>query len=307
MNINFGIRMFSEIGDDSRVFYNDEKYFDETFPYYAKSTRMIRTNSCFNISDWGESRWNPGRQILNRTNKSYIFHFIYEGAATFNGIPARKGDVIVTCPDAVHSVCGDRENPVKFYWIILKGHGVKDFIYAADNLSQQDPAIAKTVFPLETVLPLLREGVYTVGEISRGTQKIFSLFFRILSLLPRSSPDLDRPRVCQIVRDAILYVEGHYRESLSVAEIAEQVHVSRNHLYRLFMRDLQQSPNDYITSYRLKIATMLLETEKDTPISEIAAAAGYSNYSSFIKAFREVMQKTPTEYREWVQGKYAAL
>lgn len=54
----------------------------------------------------------------------------------------------------------------------------------------------------------------------------------------------------------------------------------------------------YMRVYRMNYAAALLKSDKDLKISEIAGMVGYDSPSKFSSAFRQIMGKTPLEYRK---------
>lgn len=298
MNIISRLDIFTDDTDRRVLYWNDEKYYDETIPYYSKAVRLPRSNAFFNIKDWGDDHWYPGRKLLNRNTEYYMFHFIYGGTGTFNGFPVSAGDLLIVSPGTPHTILGSYGDPLKFYWISVGGIGAKEVIFYAENFKQQDDVIFTTSYPSDEVLPLLRSGTLLQGEVTYCAQKLYAMFFSILSLLPRTAPNQSKKKLCPTVQKAVDYIERHFRESLSVSDLAGRFHISRNYLYRLFIRDLGISPNDYITEYRIRISAMLLEAEYDIPISEIAVNSGFPEYSRFAKTFRKIMHMTPKEYRK---------
>ncbi|MDO5608118.1 MAG: substrate-binding domain-containing protein [Capnocytophaga sp.] len=89
--------------------------------------------------------------------------------------------------------------------------------------------------------------------------------------------------------------EKYASPELSVEFIADQMAVSRVHLYRKIKESSQLSPADYIRNFRLGKATFLLKENKWN-ISEIAYKTGFSSPAYFSKCFKSVFGMTPTEY-----------
>ena len=56
--------------------------------------------------------------------------------------------------------------------------------------------------------------------------------------------------------------------------------------------------NDYINQLRIAEAGARLIAEPDTPILNIALDVGYRTLSSFNRAFKEILEQTPTAYRQ---------
>ena len=98
------------------------------------------------------------------------------------------------------------------------------------------------------------------------------------------------------VRKAVVYLNRHYSERLSVETLAKVAHYSPAQFRRLFKELTQMSPSDYMTSVRINAAKTLLATT-DRRISDIAADTGFFDHSHFIRTFRRVVGMPPARYR----------
>lgn len=97
------------------------------------------------------------------------------------------------------------------------------------------------------------------------------------------------------VRDILSYIDAHYTEKLSVAEIAASVHISESACFELFRRYIGQTPSQYMMRLRLEKSIELMQ--KDMTISEIAYAVGFSGASYFSEVFKRFYGMTPREFR----------
>lgn len=79
--------------------------------------------------------------------------------------------------------------------------------------------------------------------------------------------------------------------------IAQEVGLSRVHLYRKLKELTNQSARDYVRNIRLAKAAELL-AEKKVAVSEVSDLVGFSNPNNFATAFRELYGMTPTQYME---------
>lgn len=86
-------------------------------------------------------------------------------------------------------------------------------------------------------------------------------------------------------------------KDLSAKFIAMELNISARHLYRRLESLNVKSPQKMISDSRLYVARNLLITSKMT-IDEIIFKSGFSNRSSFFKAFSEKYQCTPKEFRD---------
>jgi len=98
------------------------------------------------------------------------------------------------------------------------------------------------------------------------------------------------------VLGAISLMEKHIEEPLSGEALADAVRVSVDTLERLFRREVGQTAMSYYRAIRFQHARDLLEGTT-LRISEIAVACGFSDSSSFARAYRANFGSSPKEYR----------
>ncbi|GAB6938933.1 GlxA family transcriptional regulator [Isoptericola variabilis] len=83
---------------------------------------------------------------------------------------------------------------------------------------------------------------------------------------------------------------------LTVADLAEQAHVSERQLTRLFKTELGTTPAAYVESVRVEVARQRLETTDDT-LERVATACGFGTTDTLARAFRRRLDTTPAQYR----------
>ena len=100
----------------------------------------------------------------------------------------------------------------------------------------------------------------------------------------------------EIQKNMVSFIYQHYVEQISLNEIAASGNVSRSKCCLIFKHYLQQSPVDFLNTFRLKTSCNLLRnTEKS--ITEIAFSCGFNHLSYFSKLFIKNFGCTPREYR----------
>ncbi len=90
--------------------------------------------------------------------------------------------------------------------------------------------------------------------------------------------------------------------NLNVETLAQQVGISRVHIYRKLKELTNLSARDFIKNIRLKQSATLL-MQKNLTISDIAYATGFTTLSHFSSSFKEMYGVSPTEYRLNNEGK----
>jgi YesN/AraC family two-component response regulator len=100
-----------------------------------------------------------------------------------------------------------------------------------------------------------------------------------------------------LVKQAIAYLHQNYSRSLSRWEIAEAVGVSEDYLSRVFHRELNISPWEYLNRYRvLQSKQLLLNTTQS--VGSIAHQVGFKDQAYFSRVFHKIAGASPQEFRE---------
>ena len=113
---------------------------------------------------------------------------------------------------------------------------------------------------------------------------------RLNSKISERSPRLWLEQVKEIIHE-------RFSESPTITEIAASVGVHPVHLAREFRKSFRCTVGEYIRKLRIDYACRQL-FESDTPLVEIAVAAGFSDHSHFSRTFKHLIGMTPIEYRK---------
>ena len=102
-------------------------------------------------------------------------------------------------------------------------------------------------------------------------------------------------------RDAIVgkslgLLHGRVAHPWTIADLADQVGVSRSALVERFTRYLSEPPMTYLTRWRLQLAARSLEATS-RGVAEIAAEVGYESEAAFNRAFKREFGRPPGRYR----------
>lgn len=100
-----------------------------------------------------------------------------------------------------------------------------------------------------------------------------------------------------VVRSIKEYVLQNYRTEISLADLADTVYLSKEHLSRLFKKETGQNLFSYIMDLKLQEARRLL-TETDNTIDDIAFSLGFHDGNYFSKVFKKNIGISPGTYRK---------
>lgn len=100
-----------------------------------------------------------------------------------------------------------------------------------------------------------------------------------------------------VIKNALEYIQNHFKEDLSIQMVADAVHLSPNYFSHVFKKAKQESFTDYLNKVRVKKAQELL-SEHFYKVYEVADMVGYSDYKYFSSVFKKISGISPTEYSE---------
>lgn len=99
------------------------------------------------------------------------------------------------------------------------------------------------------------------------------------------------------MREAVAYIEEHYRENLSIPQIAKAVSVNPVYLNKLFKLSTGKTISEYLNYYRIEESKSLL-LEPDATVASVSAGLGYNDVRSFIRFFKKFTGVTPKDFRQ---------
>lgn len=92
------------------------------------------------------------------------------------------------------------------------------------------------------------------------------------------------------------HIELHLDQTISVADLAALVRLSRTHFSCAFRRTFGTSPHTYVLERRIARAKQLM-LETDMPLSEIACACGMCDQAHLSRLFRRFEGSSPLLWR----------
>ncbi len=98
------------------------------------------------------------------------------------------------------------------------------------------------------------------------------------------------------IQNAVAYIRAHYRENLSLSQVAQSCGISEVYLSKRFKSEMNVSFVTYVNSLRIDDARELLR-DPALSLREIADRTGFHNYNYFIKVFKDVTGVTPMYFR----------
>ena len=96
---------------------------------------------------------------------------------------------------------------------------------------------------------------------------------------------------------ALEYIEVHLSDELKTEDIASACFCSKSTLEKLFRNVHNISVHEYIIRRRMMLAAKKLSMQPKLPILDVALEYGYSTHESFARAFEQIWNCKPSEFR----------
>jgi len=109
----------------------------------------------------------------------------------------------------------------------------------------------------------------------------------------------------KLANNMMNYINKNIDTDINIDAIAVEYGLSKFHFHRIFKEQIGKNIYETIKSIRLQKASNLLITNKYSTITEIASMCGYSSQTSFIRAFKNRFEQTPTLWRNGGYKEYS--
>ena len=203
----------------------------------------------------------------------------------------------------------DGPGKAEFYWVLFSGRDMRALFL--ELRADRAPVFPKT--DRARMESLFRELIsITEHQPPAYEMKMGSLLIALLAELsagrnpPVSLAALaaqDRP-LSPAVRKAIdRYSAYYYIPTLSVKQLATQLHQNMHYFIRRFHQEVGMSPKAYLNQYRIEQAQLQLQAS-DKTIEQIARSVGFPDQNFFTRQFTKIVKIPPSEYRRVHQTRH---
>lgn len=260
-----------------------------------------RKFSDFYLCFCGYAKCSPLHSFGPAVRPNYILHYIMEGKGKFlvNGeeYNLQKGQGFLIEPEVQTFYQADEEVPWTYLWIGFGGKKAEDYLRDLGLNKKQ------LIFQCgcgeelkQIVYSMLKHRKYTAAN-EYFLEGLLYTFFGTLKENMEIAGNAGEKDGNLYVRKAVEFIQNNYADPVRVKDIADYVGVNRSYLYTLFQDNLQLSPKEYLTNFRLTRAAELLQLT-DLSVETVAMSCGYRDALGFSKIFKAKMGITPSAYRK---------
>lgn len=260
-----------------------------------------RKFSDFYLCFCGYAKCSPLHSFGPAVRPNYILHYIVDGKGKFlvNGeeYNLQKGQGFLIEPEVQTFYQADEEVPWTYLWIGFGGKKAEDYLRDLGLNKKQ------LIFQCgcgeelkQIVYSMLKHRKYTAAN-EYFLEGLLYTFFGTLKENMEIAGNAGEKDGNLYVRKAVEFIQNNYADPVRVKDIADYVGVNRSYLYTLFQDNLQLSPKEYLTNFRLTRAAELLQLT-DLSVETVAMSCGYQDALGFSKIFKAKMGITPSAYRK---------
>lgn len=206
-----------------------------------------------------------------------------------------KGTFFYLSPNTPHEYYGTT-NKWEVEWIIFSGNQINK-ILSELNFNSTKVAILSNLDKIEVyynkIFISLKSDDYLGKVISSSI--LYEILVEFFTLLQKVN-EIETIERNNIVNNIKHYIDNHYNETLTLEDLSELVHVTPQYLCKMFKRQLNLRPFQYIAMKRIQQAKILLN-DSNMSINEIAYYVGYNDCSYFCAIFKKSEMISPSEFR----------
>lgn len=219
----------------------------------------------------------------------------------------RQGDVLFIPPGVSHHPILPSSMPEPYIrdvlWIsqefLCAAH--ESYMDVSEKSPPPIPLLRTAGTSWEYIGSLFRGGVMEAENRQSDWQAaVIANALLILTHLRRASRDAHRmsPRAekPELLDQVLAYVEQHLSERITLSEVARHFFISESTVTQIFRKKMGISFYRCVTRWRLIAAKALIE--ENTPLIAVAEQVGFSDYSSFFRAFKQEYGTSPKQYRK---------
>ena len=238
----------------------------------------------------------PTDKFSRHTHSTHEILYILDGDATYiiedRKYKLHKGDLIFTRPMQYHAILLEPLTRYERYGIQFDAEklGIESTALIPEdldviNLGGRD--IIEQFFKKcdqyrKRCAPELFEQILT--------HLLCELFYNI-ALFPRPLP-ASEDSVSPLISKALKYINENLYTIQHIENIANHLFVSESYLFRLFQKELHQTPKKYILEKRLLTAQKMLQAgEKPTAVCE---RCGFGDYATFYRNYQAFFGHAPS-------------
>lgn len=179
---------------------------------------------------------------------------------------------------------------------------VKNYISQRFSISNIDYIILSSSIPwqkkvIDCFLELIAEADKTEPSVLQLLARVNAICADICDNISPVKSSINENHMQIEFLKMVEYIHNNYHQKLTIDMIASSGAASLSKCHRLFKQFSKQSPNVFLTKFRIaKSIELLLDTELS--VTQIALSCGFQTASYYTNIFKQQMNITPLQHRK---------
>ena len=214
--------------------------------------------------------------------------------------PFRRNTLLIVRPKQVHQClpnphCRIEKVCLVFSWKLVEHGWPLSFVDGLPRLFQlSESAVTQVIMRLRNISDEIDKKDAYWGSVIPGE------LVNLIILLHRNRRQQVQPSICHpVVQEALQFLDEHFKEPLSIPELAKRFGLSPSRLSHVFKRAMKCGIKRYVLERQMAEAKMLLEREHCPQVRLVAESVGFDDYRLFHRHFTRVIGCTPSEHRRF--------
>lgn len=246
-------------------------------------------------------RYDSSWHSIPHTHSCTEFFYCVSGVGQFiinqKSYPVGSDDLIIINSNTEHTEISYDSNPLEY---MVLGIANGDILFPQDD--QQAWKSINFRLNKDHLLPLLKELQYEIQKKEHNYDKvsaylveaILTKIMRYSNIIPSKEHTEKSTKECA---EAKRYIDLHFRENVTLDQLAEKVHLNKYYLSHQFTNRYGTSPIKYLFTVRIKESQYLL-TKTNYSISQVSQILGFSSASYFSQQFKKQVGMSPRDFKK---------
>lgn len=104
------------------------------------------------------------------------------------------------------------------------------------------------------------------------------------------------------VRQMIAFIENRYMDDVQLDGMANELHMSRYHMMKIFRDVTGMTVFDYLYRRRINQAKLLFFYKKENSVTDVCFRVGFKHLPHFSRLFKHQVGISPDQYRKMIHG-----
>lgn len=245
-------------------------------------------------------------------HKTLKIMYLLEGDCTYyqdnEAVELHASDIIAINPFIIYEIKGLTEVVFLEVDVNLTDFGfsldeIQSMYFNCNSALEEDKSKFHTL--KETIFGLIQANM-TIKENIDVLNKTLSyqLLYLLLNHYKVKGETVKRKsqKNLEKIKDIINYIEFKYKDNLSLTELSQHFGYTPQYFSSFFNANMNQNFQNYYDNLRVNKSLEAL-ANSDLPIEDVANLSGFADYRSYIRAFKNIFNLTPSEFKKQKEKK----